>query len=144
MAMNLGSALKAVEFCAVLERNESNRPTKVLVPGHEGRQYEVKITRNPIQQGERPVISVECHQKDIQSPCLGNSNGKICYHCIAALLKSCEKQGWLSFCDTRKEAEYISCFANGLYIVRSSQGTGQLYTLWNRFLKKRKTRTAQS
>lgn len=138
--MNLRSAMRALEFCGIVDRDEFGKPIKVLVPGHEGRQYEVSIDRIPAFEGKRAEFLVECHQKDTEVACLGNSNGHICYHVIAALIKSCEKQGWLTFFEDYESANFVSCFANGLFHVQSGNGSGHLYTLWHRYKPKLRLR----
>ncbi len=83
--MNTSEARAAAKFAAVLQRDKQGRVRSVIVPGHEGKQYQV-IIRREFSTG----ISVECllsTNAGHVAQCAGNSHS-ICYHALAALIKA--------------------------------------------------------
>jgi hypothetical protein len=133
--MNLDSAKNAVEFCKVTEKDESGRPQTVLCPGHEMRRYVVDINRHD---GKSGIISVQCFSEDSEEPCAGNSHGKVCYHCLAALMKSVEGIGHLEFFESRETPLMLVEMGRKMFKVASANGTGVLYAVFFQYRKKKR------
>lgn len=88
--MNTQSARNVKEFVHVLERDGQGRPTRLLVPGHEGKLYEVDLERNG-------KLEADCHQVGesgtvFYAHCKGAQHN-ICYHILAACMVAAEEQG---------------------------------------------------
>ena len=75
-----------------------------IVPGHEGRRYQVILKRRP------GVIQVRCEQWTALGPtrrCPGNSAG-VCYHGIAAIIAAAERRGYgVSFAENARDAARV-------------------------------------
>lgn len=109
--MNIQSARNVAEFVHVLDDYDQGRPTRLLVPGHEGKQYVVTLGRNG-------ALVAKCHRATWtdarRSPelvrfsgdaCQGNTKS-VCYHVLAACIVSAQAQGKeLAWCDSKADAE---------------------------------------
>ena len=101
--VNIQSARNVSEFVHVLARDDQNRPTRLLVPGHKGKQYVVTLNRNG-------GLKATCKRKFLGSGeyytsyCQGNQHG-VCYHALAACITTASEQGkQLSWCETEQDA----------------------------------------
>lgn len=126
--MNVKSARNAKEFIRVLTRDEQGRIIKAIVPGHEARQYTVTISRGK-------VVSVRCVLNQEQAgdelhDCTGNSNGHICYHCLAALLLAGE-DSQVELAENEREATRKAIALRGKAVpVYSDQGSGSVWVVF--------------
>jgi hypothetical protein len=114
--MNITSARNVSEFVHVLARDGEGRPTRFLVPGHKGRQYEVSFDRNG-------GLQAWCFRIDDESgdPCKGNAHCT-CYHVLASCLVAAEKQGKeLSWCESQADAERLARIEGKVFTVKSAQ-----------------------
>jgi len=91
-----------------------------LVPGSEGRRYEVRrLTKSN---------SFECHRLVGSNPagfgrhpCLGNSYS-LCYHVLAACYDAAaEKKLKIAFCESQNAAQRLSRLGGKVYRIRSAQ-----------------------
>lgn len=99
--MNIKSAENAVEFVHTLEKDDKGRGTKFLVPGHEGKQYQVNVTR--VEGQAKHCIQFTCTQTgETPEPCKGCLHTLVCYHALAALKASVLGVGHLRFFPTRE------------------------------------------
>jgi len=91
-----------------------------LVPGSEGRRYEVRRLANS--------NAFECHRLVGSNPagfgrqpCLGNEYG-ICYHVLAACYDAAAEQKLrLAFCESQEAARKLSRLGGKVYRIRSAQ-----------------------
>ena len=85
--MNVKSAKSVLEFVHIRSYDQLGRPCLFLIPGHEGRRYEVSIVRN------NGAIHTYCRRdSDRASDCPG-SLYNTCYHSIAAVMKAARVVG---------------------------------------------------
>jgi len=89
----------------VLQTDKQKRPTKLTVPGSDGKRYDVLLYRRD----RSATILVECLLSvtgTSTEPCLGSLRG-LCYHVRAALLKALSLAGYnrAAFCATYTEAK---------------------------------------
>ena len=127
--MNIVSARNASEFVHVLDRDSKDRPTRLLVPGHEGRQYEVILERNSILEAECHTPTSHIDGFTVKSAasgelfvvCKGNQHS-ICYHVLAAAIHTASEQGKeLSWCETEQDAKRLARLAGKVFTVKSAQ-----------------------
>ena len=74
--MNIIDAKAAARFAVVTDKDEKERPTIILVPGHKMARYQVEITRTK-------SINLVCKDIDKGEFCPSKT---FCYHCLAALI----------------------------------------------------------
>lgn len=115
--MNIQSARKVAEFVQVLKSDDEDRPYLFLVPGHQGRRYQVELERNG-------GLRAHCRCMTSAPPgqyCKGNFH-TVCYHIGAACLVAAETQGKvLSWCDNEDDAERLARVGGEVFAVRSAQ-----------------------
>ena len=113
--MNIQSARNVVEFVQVLKTDSEGRPYLFLVPGHQGRRYQVELERNG-------GLRATC--KDITKKgqsCDGNLHA-VCYHVLASCLIAAEVQGKeLSWCESETDAERLARVGGETFSVASAQ-----------------------
>ena len=117
--INLGErsrkARAATLFAKVLMHDKQERIIKVLLPGSEGKQYEVILRRNGHLSGE---CNLRIGLLDMK-PCEGNQHA-VCYHVLAAVLIAAEAgEAQVSFCQTQADADALSHIGRKVYQVRS-------------------------
>jgi len=118
------------ELVAVLKRDEEGRPKALLVPGGEGKQYQVLIRRNA-------AFETECFLWTALGPvpCRGNQNGHVCYHSLAAVFAAAREAGFrFMVTDSLENAERLARIGGEIKELRSRQGSGHLFLV---ILKKR-------
>lgn len=118
--MNTKSATNAREFVHVLSRDDKGRPTRLLVPGHEGRLYKVDLERNG-------KLEATCRQVGesgtvFYADCKG-AQRNICYHILAACMVAAEEQGKeVRWCvDERHAKQLTELWYNQSFSVKSAQ-----------------------
>ena len=130
--MNLESARNAQEFCVVSDRDDQGRPSVVLVPGHQGRRYEVRVSRP-----DKHTMVCECVDPDEGAPCPGCTHGKVCYHVLAAVMKSASDLGYLHVFDSYQHAMSVEGGLGRLVVVKAKEGGGVAYTRFYRHKRKK-------
>jgi hypothetical protein len=108
----------AADFAAVLHKDDKGRPTSVLVPGSQAKQYKVILRR----QAHIHTIECECllcTGKTGEVPCQGNSHS-LCYHSQAAVNLAAQT-GSVSWCKTEHDANLVSKFNNGTVVRITSR-----------------------
>jgi len=106
-----------------------------LVPGSEGRRYEVRRLAK--------TNSFECHrligrnsQGFGRQPCLGNSYS-LCYHVLAAVYSAAaEKRLTIAFCESEEAAQKLSRLGGKVYRISSAQSGKSVWAVL--FKKKRR------
>lgn len=117
--MNIISARRAAEFTNILKTDSRGRVTAALVPGHNGKLYDVLVVRS--KKDGIQVIGTQCVCRGDKSPCKGNAN-QLCYHSLAAILAGAEKTGVrVAFCKSQKAADKLSNIGGSTYIIYSAQ-----------------------
>lgn len=106
----------------VIARDRDHRPTKLHVPGSDGKHYDVLVRRS------RKLYEVECLLSvtgTSQESCPGNLHG-ICYHTRAAVAKCALEQGYkhVSFCKTEQDAQRIQNLTHGKTTRVASRQSG--------------------
>lgn len=122
-------AKAGVQFAAITSRDNQNRVKTVLVPGSEGKQYEVIIRREKV--NGLIVFSGECNCKTScgNVPCKGNGKS-VCYHVLIGIMKAVEEHGTkIAFCADEKRAKKLSNLGGLVFRVTSYQGQGELYAV---------------
>src|SRR3990167_4770810 len=99
MSSNLGErsrkARAAAQFAKVHTTDKRGRIVKVLLPGSQGKQYEVILRRNGHLSGECNLVTGVGIK-----PCAGNQHA-VCYHVLAAVLVAAKaSEAQVSFCQT--------------------------------------------
>lgn len=116
-------------FGKVLARDKQGRATKVIVPGSEGRQYEVILRRNGHVSGECNLNLGNLGYK----PCEGNQH-TVCYHVLAAMVLAASVGGQrVNFCESEDHAQTLSRLGMSVYRVTnwpSPQRVSHTATLW--------------
>ncbi|MHA2067579.1 MAG: hypothetical protein ACXABY_24710 [Candidatus Thorarchaeota archaeon] len=101
--MNLTEARKAAPFAFVTEND--NGYSRVRVPGHEGRVYEVHISR------KGSLYSLKCLQDMGRlgvTACKAWDRGLICYHQLSAMMKVAEDQGYsVAWCRSKSDRDRL-------------------------------------
>jgi len=118
-------AKASAAFAKIMSKNKQGAVTKVVVPGHEGKQYQIIIRR-------ASVLSTECRLDTAggYQACPGNSNGHVCYHSIAALeVAARESKVALSWCQNEREAIRLENLGGQSFPVTSWQGKGRLWAV---------------
>jgi len=89
MLSNLELARSAAEFVCIMQRDPLQRPTVILVPGHDAKRYRVILRWN------KTSVSAECAIDAGLGfiPC--PSGDKMCYHRRAALIAAFKDRGWV-------------------------------------------------
>jgi len=115
-------------FVGILKTDRLGRPTSVMVPGSNAKQYNVFIRRY-----KPNLITVECQLTTGRGflRCPGNGPRKnkkqetICYHCRAAVDASAERVNKKTvWCVTQEDAERINLIKKGkIYTVKSRQNS---------------------
>jgi len=116
-------ARAAARFGHVLSRDKEGRVKTVLLPGTDGKQYQVILRR-------RGGLSTECRLDTGHGhlACAGNSNGHVCYHSLAAVTLASRDAGLTArFCGTEKAAKRLKRLGGTLISLNSRQGTGRLW-----------------
>jgi uncharacterized Zn finger protein len=122
--MNVTSARRVAEFVNINEKDDFNRATSALVPGHKGKVYEVKIQRTS---SGRMLSSCKCGGKN----CPGSENA-ICYHVLATLIASASNlkpKVRLSFCETKEAAQALVNIAGRKFSLKSKQSGKQVWVV---------------
>ena len=111
--MNKQSARNVREFVAVVGRDDEDRPSVLRTPGHNGKVYEVTLTRSR-------CVSATCVRID-GTACKGSSHA-VCYHVQAACEVAAEDAGLkLSWCDSQADAERLARIEGKTFCVESAQ-----------------------
>jgi len=131
--VNVESARNVQEFCYIAARDDQDRASVVLVPGHEGRRYEVRLSRP-----DKYVMICECIDPDEGEPCKGCTHGKVCYHALAAAMKSAGELGFLFIFDSYQHAMTVEGGLGRLVVVKAKEGGGMAYTRFYRHKKKKR------
>ena len=116
-------ARAAAQFGKITSRDRDGRVKTVLVPGSDGKQYQVILRRSP-------GLSTECRLDTGHGhlACKSNANGYICYHSMAALtLASIDKGLSVRFCTTEYAAALLARLGGIVVPVISRQGIGRLW-----------------
>lgn len=124
--MNIKSARRAQEFVNITTADNLNRVTTALVPGHNGKIYEVNISRT-----SRGGMVSTCKCQADGNDCPGSKN-VICYHVLAALISSAAKlkpKVRLSFCDTKEAAQALVNMAGRMFPLKSKQSGKQVWAV---------------
>lgn len=119
----------ASQFVGVTKTDKQGRPSNLIVPGSQGKRYEVILRRF-----NNAVITGECHL-DItygHLDCPGNSNRKnqtLCYHVRASIdfaLKEQNLDG--AWCSDYQSALTLNVMKKGtIYTVKSQQSGAVVY-----------------
>jgi len=131
--MNLESARSAQEFCFIAGRADQGRASVVLVPGHEGRRYEVRLSRP-----DNKSLVCECIDPDEGAPCKGCTHGKLCYHALAGAMKVASEFGFLFIFDSYAHAMSVEGGLGRFLVVKAKEGGGVAYTRFYRHKRKKK------
>ncbi len=127
--MNTNEARLARPFGKVLNRDGKGRPVTVLVPGHEGRQYEVIVHRG-VHAGHAAMLP-ECSLVTALGPvpCPAASHGLLCYHAMAALILCASDQRMqVRFCKSFSHAQRASRFNRArTLLVKAYRGKSILW-----------------
>ena len=118
-------ARAAARFGKVLSRDRDGRVKTVLLPGTDGKQYQVILRR-------RGGLSTECRLDTGHGhlACAGNSNGHVCYHSIAAVQVASKDAGLSArFCATEKAATRLARLGGIKVSLNSHQGAGRLWVV---------------
>jgi hypothetical protein len=124
--MNVKSARRAQEFVNIAESDSLNRVTRAIVPGHNGKSYEVRIARTT-----RGGMLSTCKCQPSGEDCPGSKN-TICYHVLAALISSGTKlkpKVRLSFCETKEAAQALVNIAGRMFPLKSKQSGKQVWAV---------------
>ena len=116
-------ARAAARFGQVLSRDRDGRVKTVLVPGSDGKQYQVILRRGA-------ALTTECRLDTGHGhlDCAGNANGHVCYHSIAAVALASRDAGLNArFCATETAAKRLARLGGTLVSLNSRQGTGRLW-----------------
>ena len=123
--MNVESARNAAEFTNSLKTDSRGRVTAGLVPGHNGKLYDVLLTRS--KKDGVQIISTQCTCRNDKTPCKGNAN-QLCYHSLAAILAGAAKNKVrVAFCKTRESADKLSNIGGATCIVHSAQSQKEVW-----------------
>lgn len=90
-AARMKEARASLRFAQVLDQPAGSKAGAVVVPGHDGRRYEVLVRRLG---GNK--ITVECRLMQGQwghEDCPSRYGGHVCYHGVAAVLAMAEESG---------------------------------------------------
>lgn len=106
----------------IIARDRNRRPTKLHVPGSDGKHYDVLVRRS------HRLYEVECLLSisgTSTEPCRGNQHG-ICYHARTAVAKCALEQGYrhTSFCKTQTDAQRIQNLTHGQITRLASRQSG--------------------
>ncbi|RJR12444.1 hypothetical protein C4588_02080 [Candidatus Parcubacteria bacterium] len=119
-------------FVAVMYKDKKSRPKTLLIPGSEGKQYQVIIRR--YEKGVDPFISTECQLRVYNGYllCPGNVyHSKLCYHSIAAIdfcIAEAKMVG--SWCNTYEDALKLNQMKKGKIIkVKSHQSRAEMFVV---------------
>lgn len=117
--MNTESARSASEFTNILKTDNRGRLLTALVPGHNGKVYEVSLKRF-VKNGIQGIgTKCVCHSDNVD--CKGNAN-QICYHSLAAILAGANKiKVKVAFCKTKEDADKLSNIGGDTYLLESVQ-----------------------
>lgn len=122
--MNTQSARNVKEFVHVLSRDDQGRPTRLLVPGHEGRRYQVSLSRNGGLVAHCEQLGYRDHSPMLPVAICEGSLHNICYHILAACMAAAEEQSkeirWSLFdeADTKRAAAILD---DQVFSVKSAQ-----------------------
>lgn len=117
-------ARRASEFAGVIRRDKNGQPVTVVVPGHEGKQYQVSFSRARSADG---VLRASCFltgNNQVIGDCPGNVVG-VCYHVMAAMIAVAAKTG----CSVRMYEHVDSdtpLFGNRRHTLVSGQSQARL------------------
>ena len=118
-------AKSALPFVGIVERDKTGKPKVLLVPGSEGKRYQVILRRVP------GIVSAECRcETEIgHIPCKGNSlNETVCRHSMTAIAKSVDLVGLhISFCQNERDAKKLAKLGGKVYPIVSFQSKGQVW-----------------
>lgn len=97
------AARKASEFAQIVSRDFKGRVKSVLVPGHEGKRYQVFLKRG------NGTLLTECQLETGMGfiPCPG-AGRSVCYHQMAGVIATAHDAGYeVQFCPDRHCADNI-------------------------------------
>ena len=115
---------KHIKTFTTVQKYQNGKPRVILVPGSEAKRYQVIVRRL-----DAKTISTECRCETGVGhvSCPGNSNGYVCYHSIAAVIRSADGYK-VSFCSNREDAQRLQHLAKGtIGNLVSHQGNGRLH-----------------
>ena len=118
-------ARAAARFGKVTSRDRDGRVKVVLLPGTNGKQYQVILRREG-------TLSTECRLDTGHGHlgCKGNSNGHVCYHSIAAVALASQDAGLSArLCSTETAAKRLARLGGTLVSLNSCQGIGRLWVV---------------
>ena len=118
-------ARASARFGKVTSRDRDGRVKVVLLPGTDGKQYQVILRRGA-------ALTTECRLDTGHGhlDCKGNSNGHVCYHSIAAVALASRDAGLNArFCATERAAKRLARLGGTLVSLNSRQGTGRLWVV---------------
>lgn len=117
---------------AILDRDKKKRAKTVLVPGSDGKTYQVVIKRHPKRANYLESITTLCQLQTGGGPlpCPGNNNGHICYHSFSAILFAAyEKDINTAICGSYEHAKHVANFKNKDAKIIHIKGSKKYYYL---------------
>jgi len=119
-------AKQTASFARVVTEDSDGRVTRVALPGHNGRRYEV-ILRH-----DRSCIIAKCLQ-DFgtlgMQLCKACERGLVCYHALAAV--EVRAVGYsISWCGDEGSARLLSNLGGTPFRVKSSHGRHSVWGVW--------------
>ena len=111
-------AIANMNLIGVTQRDTEERIKVAVVPGSDGKRYEVIIRRNSIITAECSLIVGKEYSSMIDGErCLGNLNS-LCYHSLAVLVQSAhEAEKLVAFCNRKENAELRARIGGEIYEV---------------------------
>lgn len=122
LSERVNKARAASLFCKAIAWDGENRPTKIITPGSDAKQYEVIIRRNG-------CITTQCRccSNNCLPACKGNESS-VCYHSLAALLLAAESRDrTVSFCATEDDANQLARLGGIVTFVTNHANTAKLW-----------------
>jgi len=105
-------AIANMNLIGVTQRDTDERIKVAIVPGADGKRYQVIIRRNSIITSECALITGNGQER-----CLGNLNS-LCYHSLAVLVQSAhEAEKMVAFCSQKENAELRARIDGVIYEV---------------------------
>lgn len=102
----------------VTSRDRDGKIKTAIVPGSEGKRYQVILRRNG-------KVSSECRLDTGvgYKGCRGNHSA-VCYHSLAVMMAAAAEQGLkISFCDSQADADKLTRISGKTTVVYSHQDT---------------------
>lgn len=118
-------ARSALSFVGILEKDKQGKPKVLIVPGSEGKRYQVIIRRHT------NSVSCECRCETGIGfiPCKGNSlNDTVCRHSLTAIAFSARLAGKkVSFCESERDARRLGQLGGRIIPIISWQSKGKIW-----------------